>query len=93
MLRLGRAAPTVGVRDMARALGFYESVLGLSRTFENGDPLSFVVLKRDAAELHLQLVPAEWKPPVEQNVMHLIVESGIEELYARCQAALDAPAS
>ena len=35
-LVFGRFAPTVAVSDMRRALDFYEKVLGLEKTFENG---------------------------------------------------------
>jgi len=83
--RLGRAAPTVGVRDMARALAFYEPVFGFERTFENGDPVSFVILKRDAAEVHLQRVDGH--AGAAHNVMHLVVDDGVDELYRRCEAS------
>jgi uncharacterized glyoxalase superfamily protein PhnB len=83
--RLGRAAPTLGVRDLARALAFWEPVFGFARTFENGDPVSFVILKRDAAEVHLQAIP-EYAGPAH-NVMHLMVDDGVDELYRRCEAA------
>jgi predicted enzyme related to lactoylglutathione lyase len=86
VIRLGRVAPTVGVRDMTRALAFYESVFGFQRTFENGEPVSFVVLKRDGAEVHLQAVAGD-SALREHNVMHLLVEGGVDELYVRCAAA------
>ncbi len=83
-IRLGRVAPCVPTSDIARAVAFYERVFGLEKTFENGDPVGFVILKRDDAELHLTLV----KDHVGKthNVMHLIVD-GAEELYRRCEAA------
>jgi catechol 2,3-dioxygenase-like lactoylglutathione lyase family enzyme len=45
----GRIASTVAVRDLPRALGFYVGVLGMRVTFENGDPVGFAILRRDAA--------------------------------------------
>ena len=52
----GRIAAAVPVSDIPRALGFYQGILGMSVTFTNGDPVGFVILRRDAAELHLTLV-------------------------------------
>ena len=71
-VRFGRAAPTVSVRDVDRAVAFYTGVLGFSKVFENGDPVGFVILEKDAAELHLSLHKGH-KPTV-QNVAHLMVE-------------------
>ena len=86
-IRLGRAAPCLAVRDIARATAFYEAVFGMAKTFENGDPVGFVVMKRDDAELHLTLVPEH--AGGAHNVMHLIVD-GADELYRRCEAAAGA---
>jgi catechol 2,3-dioxygenase-like lactoylglutathione lyase family enzyme len=86
-IRLGRAAPCLAVRDIARATAFYESVFGMHKTFENGDPVGFVILKRDDAELHLTLVPDY--AGASHNVMHLIV-GGADEIYRRCQTAAGA---
>jgi catechol 2,3-dioxygenase-like lactoylglutathione lyase family enzyme len=70
-LVFGRMAPTIPVTDMARALRFYGEVLGLKTTFENGNPVSFAILKRDATELHLSRVPSH--VPSERNLAHLLV--------------------
>ena len=67
----GRIAATVPVSDMARALRFYVDVLGMTKTFENGSPVGFVILKRDAAELHLTL--AKSHRATDRNVAHLLV--------------------
>jgi catechol 2,3-dioxygenase-like lactoylglutathione lyase family enzyme len=64
-------AGAVPVRDLRRALGFYVGVLGMRVTFENGDPVGFAILKRDAAELHLTLV-ADHRAGTH-NVAHLLV--------------------
>jgi catechol 2,3-dioxygenase-like lactoylglutathione lyase family enzyme len=70
-LTYGRIAATVPVRDMARALSFYTEVLGLHKTFENGNPVGFAILKRDAAELHLTLDREH--VATDRNVAHLLV--------------------
>jgi catechol 2,3-dioxygenase-like lactoylglutathione lyase family enzyme len=67
----GRIAGAVPVRDISRALGFYQDILGMSVTFTNGDPTGFVVLERDAAELHLTLVK-DHRAGLH-NVAHLMV--------------------
>ncbi len=56
---------------MPRALAFYVDVLGMTKTFENGDPVRFAILERDAAELHLAL--SETHRASEQNIAHLLV--------------------
>jgi catechol 2,3-dioxygenase-like lactoylglutathione lyase family enzyme len=43
----------------------------MSVTFTNGDPVGFVILKRDAAELHLTLVKGH--KGGGHNVAHLMV--------------------
>jgi catechol 2,3-dioxygenase-like lactoylglutathione lyase family enzyme len=68
---LGRIAATISVTDLPRALQFYSGVLGMQKTFENGDPVGFVILKRDAAELHLTL--AKTHRATDRNVAHLLV--------------------
>ena len=82
-LKLGRVATTIPVSDIKRARQFYEQVFGLSVTFENGDPVGFMILKRDDAELHLTLIKSH-KGAVH-NVAHMIV-SDADEVYRRCTA-------
>jgi catechol 2,3-dioxygenase-like lactoylglutathione lyase family enzyme len=67
----GRIAGAVPVSDISRALGFYQGILGMSVTFTNGDPVGFVILERDAAELHLTLVRGHRAG--SHNVAHLMV--------------------
>lgn len=68
MTHFGRIAATLPVSDLERALRFYEGVLGMTKTFENG--ARFAIVKRDAAELHLT-VSAEGPRP--SNAAHLLV--------------------
>ncbi|BCP51538.1 hypothetical protein K32_01550 [Kaistia sp. 32K] len=82
-VRFGRMAPGITVRDLDRALAFYRDILGFTKTFQNGDPVGFMILKRDAAELHLNL-QRDHKAGLH-NVAHLMVDD-IDALHARCQA-------
>jgi predicted enzyme related to lactoylglutathione lyase len=83
-ITLGRVAPMLPVPDMEAALQFYQSVFGFEKAFENGDPASFMILERDAAELHLTLQPGH-RPP-DFNAAHILV-SDTETLHQRCQDA------
>ena len=66
-LRFGRIAAMLPVADMARACDFYVGALGFRKTFENGDPVGFMILKRDAAELHLTLQPDHKAAPLSTS--------------------------
>ncbi|SFJ50743.1 glyoxalase/bleomycin resistance/extradiol dioxygenase family protein [Caulobacter sp. UNC279MFTsu5.1] len=80
----GRAAPGVVVRDIQAAHAFYAGVLGFTKVFENGDPVGFMVLEKDAAEIHLS--QAREHRPTTVNVFHMYVDD-VAALYAICQAA------
>lgn len=71
-VRFGRMAPTIPVTDIPRSIAFYTNVLGLRKVFENGTPVGFVILKRDAAELHLTL--AKGHRASIRNLAHLLVD-------------------
>ena len=70
-LRFGRIAPQLLVADLPCALAFYTGVLGFDNVFQNGQPVAFVVLEREGAELHLQLEPQHRSGA--HNVAHLMV--------------------
>lgn len=72
---LGRIAATIPVTDMSRALGFYQGILGMTVTFANGDPVGFVILERDGAELHLTLVRGH--KAGSHNLAHLMVADAV----------------
>ncbi len=80
----GRMAPGISVRDIQAAYVFYSQVLGFRKVFENGTPVGFMVLKKDAAELHLSQRRDHQASVV--NIAHLFVDD-VEPLYARCEAA------
>ncbi|MCD1263539.1 bleomycin resistance family protein [Shinella sumterensis] len=81
-VRFGRIAAMLPVRDMARAEAFYTNVLGFRKVFENGDPVGFMIMKRDAGEVHLTLQPNHKAPAF--NVAHLMVDD-VDALHALCQ--------
>lgn len=81
-VRFGRIAATLPVKDMRRAHDFYTGVLGFSKTFENGSPVGFMILKRDQGELHLTLQPGH--QAAKFNVAHLMVDD-VDALFAVCQ--------
>jgi catechol 2,3-dioxygenase-like lactoylglutathione lyase family enzyme len=83
-ITFGRAAPGLAVRDIQAAHAFYASVLGFQKLFENGDPVGFMVLKKDGAELHLSQA-REFRPSTV-NAFHMFVDD-IAGLYAICRAA------
>ena len=81
-IQFGRMAPTVTVSDIAAAIRFYTTILGFEKTFENGNPVGFVILEKDQAELHLSLNSDH--RGTTQNVAHLLV-SDTSALYAVCE--------
>lgn len=81
-IRFGRIAAMLPVKDMAKAHAFYSGVLGFSKTFENGDPVGFMILKRDGAEIHLTLQPNHKAAPF--NVAHMMV-GDVDRLHAICE--------
>ena len=81
-IRFGRIATMLPVKDIARAHDFYTKVLGFTKVFENGDPVGFMILKRDQAELHLTLQPNHKAAPF--NVAHMMVDD-VDALHTICQ--------
>ena len=69
----GRLAPCLPVADLGRALAFYEGVLGMQRTFTNGDPITFAIVERDGAQLLLEASPGYTGPATSINAVHLLV--------------------
>jgi catechol 2,3-dioxygenase-like lactoylglutathione lyase family enzyme len=70
-IEFGRIAPTLPVTDIDRAVAFYTQKLGMRQTFANGDPVGFVILQKDKAEIHLSLSPDHVAST--RNLAHLIV--------------------
>lgn len=80
----GRAAPGICVRNIQAAYAFYAGVLGFRKVFENGDPVGFMVLVKDGAEIHLSQLRDH--RPTTVNVFHMFVDD-VAALHAICQAA------
>ncbi|MET3666343.1 VOC family protein [Caulobacter sp. 1776] len=83
-IRFGRLAASAFTRDIHKAEAFYRDVLGFQKTFENGDPVGFMILEKDAAELHLSLVKDHKASTT--NITHLMVDD-VDALHAVCVAA------
>ncbi len=83
-IKFGRAAPGISVRDIQAAYAFYSGVLGFEKVFENGDPVGFMVLKKDAAEIHLNQYRDH--RPTTVNVFHMFVDD-VDALHTICEAA------
>lgn len=83
-ITFGRVAPSLAVRDIHAACVFYTDVLGFTKVFENGDPVSFMVLTKDGAEIHLS--QSRDHHPSIVNAFHMIVDD-VAGLYAICEAA------
>ncbi len=71
-IRFGRLAASAFTRDIQAAHAFYCDILGFKKTFENGDPVGFMILEKDRAELHLSLVKDH--KPSTTNIAHLMVD-------------------
>ena len=83
-IRFGRIAATMPVKDMELACAFYVDVLGFRKIFENGDPVSFMILKRDVGEIHLTLQPDH--KAAHFNVVHMMVDN-VDALHDACRGA------
>lgn len=83
-ITFGRTAPGLSVRDIQAAYAFYSGVLGFQKTFENGSPVGFMVLKKEAAEIHLS--QNRNHVPSTTNALHMFVDD-VTTLYEICEAA------
>ncbi len=81
-VRFGRIAATLPVTEMSHAHAFYTQVLGFKKIFENGNPVGFMILKRDQGELHLSLQPRH--KAAAFTVAHLMVDD-IDALHTVCK--------
>lgn len=70
-IQFGRTAPGIPVTDIAKALHFYTQVLGMTKTFENGNPVGFAIVERGSAEFHLTL--AKSHVASDRNIAHIMV--------------------
>ena len=71
-IKFERFAPAIPVTDIQRSVQFYTDILGMEKVFENGrNPVGFVILVRDEAEIHLTL--AKNHVATDRNLAHLMV--------------------
>lgn len=80
-VKFGLAAPGLAVRDVQGAYAFYSGVLGFSKVFDNGDPVGFMILNKDSAEIHIS--QSRDHRPSTVNSFHMIVDD-VAALYAIC---------
>lgn len=80
----GRVAPTIRVRDLQVACAFYGGILGFETVFENGNPVRFMVLKKDQAEIHLAGDADHAASAI--NVAHMFVDD-VDALHKLCCTA------
>ena len=83
-VRFGRIAAMLPVKDISKAYDFYSTVLGFKKVFENGNPVGFMILMRDDAEVHLTLQPRH--KAADFNVAHLMVDD-VDMLHDVCREA------
>ncbi|SMR81764.1 hypothetical protein SAMN04488030_2185 [Aliiroseovarius halocynthiae] len=79
----GRVAAIIPVSDITIASAAYRSIFGLKQTFQNGDPVGYMILEGGAAELHLSLQPDHNAPKF--NVAHMLV-SDAAQAHKACEA-------
>lgn len=81
-VKFGRIAAVLPVKNINISKAFYINGLHFKNVFENGDPVGFVILSREDAELHLTLQP-QYKAH-SFPVAHLLVDDA-NALYSQCQ--------
>ncbi|UAY90424.1 VOC family protein [Pectobacterium polaris] len=81
-VRFGRIATVLPVKNILVSQEFYINGLDFKKVFENGDPVGFVILKREEAELHLTLQPQH--KAASYPIAHLLVDDA-NALFTLCQ--------
>ena len=74
-INFGRTAPSVPVSNIKSSIDFYQNILGMTKVFENGTPISFVVFVRGSAEIHL--IEDAVHIISERNLFHLMVDDAL----------------
>ncbi|MCU1787473.1 VOC family protein [Pectobacterium polaris] len=81
-VRFGRIATVLPVKNILVSQEFYINGLNFKKVFENGDPVGFVILKREDAELHLTHQPQH--KAASYPIAHLLVDDA-NALFTLCQ--------
>ena len=87
MTSLLSATPAMPVRDVPRAIAFYQEKLGFTPVHQDG---GFAVLRRDEVEIHLWEANSPGTPGAEPHLAGSascrVEVMGLRELYAELQA-------
>jgi len=78
----GRIAVMIPVKDMNRAYSFYNGMLGFEKIFENGNPVGFMILRREQGELHLSLQKDH--KATNFNIAHMLVKD-VDTMHDICK--------
>lgn len=81
-VRFGRIATVLPVKNILVSQELYINGLNFKKIFENGDPVGFMILKREEAELHLTLQPQH--KAASYPIAHLLVDDA-NALFTLCQ--------
>ncbi|KGA24546.1 glyoxalase [Pectobacterium brasiliense] len=81
-VRFGRIATVLPVKNILVSQEFYINGLNFKKVFENGEPVGFMILKREEAELHLTLQPQH--KAASYPIAHLLVDDA-NALFTLCQ--------
>lgn len=88
MANLLSATPALPVRDVPRAVAFYQEKLGFAAAYVDG---GFAVVRRDEVEIHLWEANSPGTPGAEPHLAGSascrVKVNGLHELYAELQAA------
>ena len=80
---LGKVSPIIPAgSDMEKAIAFYEQQLGFTTIYQEGDPVTMAIVKRDSVEIYLQ--KNDDKHLAEWTNFRIQVD-GIEQLYQELQ--------
>ncbi|MBW4569657.1 MAG: VOC family protein [Tolypothrix carrinoi HA7290-LM1] len=80
---LGKISPIIPAgSDMEKAIAFYEQQLGFTTIYQEGEPVTMAIVKRDSVEIFLQ--KNDDKHLAEWTTFRIQVD-GIEQLYQELQ--------
>jgi len=79
--RFNHVGPHFAVRDVSRAVSFYQNVLGFAPEYINGDPAQYAVVFRDEVYFHLSLPNQPGFAPGAGRAF--VAVSGVERVWER----------
>ena len=87
--RFNHVAPHFAVRDVSKAVSFYQNVLDFGLDYIDGDPVRYAVVFRDEVYVHLSLSNHPGFDPGGGRAF--VAVSGVEHVWERARS--EAPAS